>query len=280
MTRVRAVDLPAVRDQLRAACLTMADGARDPESVRALARYCRRPDFDLWWVTRPMTLLAAHEAQTIPGWDGVAVRPSLAGLLAWETGGGVALPVWGRYGVRPSHIEVAGVVWWSVGERVELAPLVAAERTGALQVGWPGMGILTLVDHVSPACDMEAITAAEMRAADLWATSVTLALQPKVGTIRTGTGPEFRWPDRPRHRSQITVIALRERGLPPMPHDPDREEERKWTLTHRHMVRGHWRQQACGPGRKLRRPVYVVPYIKGPDGADLVETDRVHVWRR
>lgn len=34
--------------------------------------------------------------------------------------------------------------------------------------------------------------------------------------------------------------------------------------THRWEVEGHWRNQAYGPGRTLRRSVWIAPYVKGP----------------
>lgn len=44
---------------------------------------------------------------------------------------------------------------------------------------------------------------------------------------------------------------------------------------HRWIVRGHWRNQPWGPGRELRRPVYILPHVKGPDGAPLIGGERV-----
>jgi hypothetical protein len=38
----------------------------------------------------------------------------------------------------------------------------------------------------------------------------------------------------------------------------------------RFIVRGHWRNQACGPGLSERRLVWIKPYYKGPEMADLV----------
>lgn len=38
----------------------------------------------------------------------------------------------------------------------------------------------------------------------------------------------------------------------------------------RWMVRGHWRNQACGPAMKERRAKWIEPYWKGPDGAPAV----------
>lgn len=40
-------------------------------------------------------------------------------------------------------------------------------------------------------------------------------------------------------------------------------------LTTRFMVRGHWRQQPFGEGRKQRRPAFIKPHWKGPEWAEL-----------
>lgn len=53
---------------------------------------------------------------------------------------------------------------------------------------------------------------------------------------------------------------------------------RRYTL--RWVVRGHWTHQPCGPGRSQRKLIYREPYIKGPDGAPLLTTEGVMVWRR
>jgi hypothetical protein len=44
-------------------------------------------------------------------------------------------------------------------------------------------------------------------------------------------------------------------------------------LKYRHIVRGHYRNQAVGPGRKERRSTWIAPFWKGPeDGAKIVHT--------
>lgn len=44
---------------------------------------------------------------------------------------------------------------------------------------------------------------------------------------------------------------------------------------HRWIVSGHWRSQPYGEGMKLRRPVYIAPHVKGPDGAPLLHGEKV-----
>ena len=43
------------------------------------------------------------------------------------------------------------------------------------------------------------------------------------------------------------------------------------------MVRGHWRLQAHGPNRSLRRPTWIDPYVKGPEDKPL--DVRPTIWR-
>ena len=44
---------------------------------------------------------------------------------------------------------------------------------------------------------------------------------------------------------------------------------RSWKINHDFPVRGHMRNQACGPGLSLRRPTYIGPYAKGPNRASI-----------
>lgn len=69
----------------------------------------------------------------------------------------------------------------------------------------------------------------------------------------------------------ITVVRLRRHSNP----DPNREPgDTNWH--HRWIVRGHWRMQACGVGRSERRPIWIHPFIKGPDGAPLIQSEKVY----
>lgn len=45
------------------------------------------------------------------------------------------------------------------------------------------------------------------------------------------------------------------------------------TLSVRHLVRGHWKMQAHGPGRKERKHIFVEPYWRGPELAEVVNRD-------
>jgi hypothetical protein len=46
-------------------------------------------------------------------------------------------------------------------------------------------------------------------------------------------------------------------------------------LVTRHYVMGHWKSQAYGTGGALRQAVWIEPYLRGPEAADLVERNYV-----
>lgn len=45
--------------------------------------------------------------------------------------------------------------------------------------------------------------------------------------------------------------------------------DKRAPLTVQFLVRGHWRDQACGPGQVLRRTIWIKPYWKGPVDAPI-----------
>lgn len=75
------------------------------------------------------------------------------------------------------------------------------------------------------------------------------------------------------HEPIIRVIQLR-RAVNPNAHREDGSEAVEWSCSW--VVRGHWRQQAVGKDRAERRPVFVLPYVKGdPDKPLKAPADRV-----
>ena len=49
---------------------------------------------------------------------------------------------------------------------------------------------------------------------------------------------------------------------------------------HRWTVSGHWRNQAIGKKWSERRPIYINPYLKGPQDKPLLTGDKVKAWTR
>ena len=73
-----------------------------------------------------------------------------------------------------------------------------------------------------------------------------------------------------RDPEPVVVIDLRRsvsRGM---------KQARRHGFHHRWVVRTHWRNQAYGPGRKLRRRVLIPAHLKGPSDAPLLQREKVY----
>jgi len=81
-------------------------------------------------------------------------------------------------------------------------------------------------------------------------------------------------------QSDVRLIRVhrRHRDSGPASKQTDESTDREFTV--RWMVRGHWRNQAHGPGYTLRRPTWINPHVKGPDDKPLKTGNIVNVWDR
>lgn len=96
-------------------------------------------------------------------------------------------------------------------------------------------------------------------------------------------GPEQRWDptllerNRARGRAVTTWEIGREIKLPKELREAARTLGRAdrnpapWAVQSRMLVRGHWRNQACGKGRAERRKQWIAPYWKGSDVGAVVD---------
>ena len=66
----------------------------------------------------------------------------------------------------------------------------------------------------------------------------------------------------------VRVVRLRAADYRRQPTDAPGSVE--WSC--RWLVRGHWRQQPHGPGRRQVRPVWILPHVKGPPDKELRPT--------
>lgn len=76
----------------------------------------------------------------------------------------------------------------------------------------------------------------------------------------------------------VQVVRLRAHPGAREQHGGDSGEGRGYTV--RWMVRGHWRQQPYGPQRSKRRPTWINPHVKGPEGAPLHTGEKVYLVDR
>lgn len=236
----------------------------------------------LWWVTKRMARLAAEARGSVPEWTPSAARPSRSGIVWWEGGTGIEtpyrttmIPRGKTTRIEAKGSEVLGCVWHSdVEGGISVTPIVL-DPVGNPEL--PFGATLSMIGTTS--WDGHGRTGFT---GDLWpmlGATWLLAQSPTVG-VTHGVRYDRRDPDRPLARpempSLITVVTLREtdRGAPQIDGLPRRG------LDHQVIVRAHWRQQACGPKRAWRKPVFIAPHVRGPAGTELVVKPTVHVWRR
>ena len=239
----------------------------------------RLPTAELYLVSEPMRDLALDAARDVP--DGIrmgAARPASQGVVAY-TGG---LPELSR-GATPemvswSQVE-SGDLTLCAWSRDTAVPIEKRDPHGLTEVqagGWTltGVGMVPMLDPIE---SWDALGPIQRRLASLIYATWTMMSMPAVSeTWETITTDKRKGvPTRDRARS-VKVVDLRR--LSRRPAEPGDGGGREYH--HRWVVRGHWRQQAHGPGRSLRRTTWVPSYLKGPDGAPLIASEAVFVWRR
>lgn len=237
-------------------------------------------DCVLWWVSRSMTRLAYEAREIMPEWSPHAARPARHGVILWDGGAGVGWD-WSCDPVRAAMMfgrdpDIVGAVWWSDESGVLRVFPVVVGGSGPRGFGvdltagtiWAGDG--TPIGPIPGLWPMLGAT---------W----LLAQSPTVG-VCYGVRYNRRDPERPFAKPAlpglITQVTLRESLRKGEIQDPDRVTQSRPGPSHQFIVRGHWRQQACGPKRAWRKPVFIAPYVKGPEGTELVTKPTVHVWRR
>ena len=252
-------------------------GASDLLTVTYFLDKCL-PTAELYLVSEPMRDLALDAARDVP--DGIRMgdaRPTGQGVIAY-TGG---LPELSR-GASPeliswSQMETGDVLLcaWS---RDTAVPIERRDPHGLAEVqagGWSltGAGMVPLL---APIESWDALAPIQRRLASLLYATWTMMSMPTVSETREMIATDAResMPARDRARS-VKVVDLRR-----LAHRPSEPGDGERAYTHRWIVRGHWRQQAHGPRRSLRRTTWVPPHTKGPAGAPFLPTETVFVWRR
>jgi hypothetical protein len=243
---------------------------------------------DLFWVQEDMGALAVHAGQQLAAarWA-TSDRPAPCGLLYWQGGvghmdaQGVQIPVeacaWG-----PHDGEMMLWLLMSrarlVAEMQPLAQLYTLDETRMPP-------LLPIYGSTIPITD-EPLSLAEIddqlpQTVVAALASAWLLMQQPLLIDRTREHA-----DKPTARADardglptpdVTVVDLR-RQYTPQDRDPEAGSGRHYK--HRWIVSGHWRNQPYGPARTLRRQTWVPSHVKGPEGAPLLSTEKVNVWRR
>lgn len=243
----------------------------------------------LYWVTREMSEFALNAALTLPEWTPRAAMPAESGLLCWARPAGALQAV--VHGT-PTILDNDAMAWYI--RKDGMLEILGCSRMGRTSAGVRKARVMGIdypfccatagvtdpdkpvkANHVDP--DSAPILSI-LGAAWLLMSQPAVAQSRQVGGLNGSTRHALpRKPD--SLTAPVSMIDLRRivDGAADGGTDPNAPKGR--TYSRRWWVEAHWRQQAVGPGRAYRKPIFILPHIKGPEGAPLTN-DRVHVWRR
>lgn len=287
-------DLPKVRDQVlrnlddRTSPVNSVAGREGRPGLEILAMHLSQAEF--YWAKADMVALAVAAGEQLleTNWD-ITVRPSAAGLIYFQ--GGVGMRDCGL-----GQLPIDAAVWGSVAGRCHVWFMVDRRRLAEAAKGLTDAAARMLPD----AGNILERTPPLMPVSALWRpldeptgrgdtdalmftlNAAWLLMQQPTLLDRTSERPERSqrqaYARTGRSIPEVSVIDLR-RAYVPQDRDPDAGGDGR-TYRHRWVVSGHWRNQAHGPERTLRRRQWIPSYVKGPDGAPLLVTEKVNVWRR
>lgn len=285
---MRPRDLPKVRNQTLkylddpASAMRVHLSADIQPGLDALASHLAQGA--MYWVRPDMTALAVAAGRQLAATSwGIGDRPSTSGLVVFEGGvgqlesNGALLPVdaccWGTF-------EGQCLVWLLMLRRTLLdrtadKPFtIVAEAVPPLI---PVVGHTLGVDAPEPVVEMGELSTvlATLAAALLLMEQPTLIEQ---ATERPDKAVRRTSAQAGQPEPNVTLVDLR-RQYVPLGGDAESDGDSN-RYRNRWVVSGHWRNQAWGPERALRRRQWIPSYVKGPDGAPLLVTERVNVWRR
>ena len=254
--------LPKIRDRL--AGLYRGHDRLPPALALNHARGVVADSLDrarLYWIDPQFSNIAGHAATQLPAVTlDQHLPPRPDGLLAWATPVStqqVAAASW-----TSTDDEMTIVMYRAIGADLPERPLQRLRN----QIGW-----LTPI-RVARARPGHTQLDATHPLAALVSTWLLIAQQIATETpadIDKATRAHYRRQHRPP--PDVRVVQLRPPrptpGQAPHPPSPATHAGRAYTI--RFWVSGHWRNQPYGPGRTLRRPVYINPFLRGPHDAPI-----------
>lgn len=292
---LRPSQLPKVRRQTLRHLRDSASPLRaktSPESAAGLDALAAILEAgDLYWVQQDMAALAMHAGQQLAAarWA-TADRPAPCGLLFWQDGighmdaQGVQIPVeacaWGPYRGE--------MLLWLMMSRDRLVAESQAVRSDLTLVTEEIPPLVPVFGSTIPVT-AEPLSMAEVdsglpRPVVSALASAWLLMQQPLLIDRTRERA-----DKPTARAyardglptpEVTVVDLR-RQYTPQDQDPDAGTDGR-RYRNRWVVSGHWRTyQSDRYSEETRGSKQWIPsYVKGPEGAPLLSTEKVNVWRR
>jgi len=259
-------DLPKVRDRLAAFY-------RGPDQLPATLRITRRDQLAesldrarLYWIDSSFTELAEHAASQMPA---VTASRDLApcddGLLVWTrsaTTRRITAVSWASHGDL-THV----VVYRAIGTGLDDQPMQHLRD----EVGWLAPMRAFQLRH-----EQLADEAHDHSCAILLATWLLIA-QKAAETVPAEVDKTIRKRYARANRPLPDVRIVRIRAHTQGEGTATTAASTGRTYTNRVWVTGHWRNQAYGPGRALRRPVYIHPFLRGPEDTPIKLSTTVRI---
>ena len=265
-----AAILPKVRDRLThllRSNLSLPLGL-DPPTVRGqLADSLDAAH--LYWIDDQFTDLTAHAADTLPTTTITTdLPPTPHGLLAWARPlGPRATTVAASWTSSPADVRI--LTYRSVG--AGLTPVALQQLRE--QVGW-----LTPQHHIEAASGdlLDTSSPARVLVTAWLLIAQRLAEQTPADVDRT-IRKAYQRGGRPAPDVRLVQLrgatASRDSQTRPAAGRADQGRDREF----RWWVRGHWRNQAYGPGRALRKAIFIDPQIRGPHDRPIKASTTVRV---
>ncbi|MFF0409121.1 hypothetical protein ACFYUY_01630 [Kitasatospora sp. NPDC004745] len=291
---MRPSSLPKARDQilrhLTDPAMPLRANTGDSNEAGRQAEVSKLRAAELYWASADMTALAvASGSQLASARWASADRPSPSGLIVFD--GGV-----GNFPMDGVEVPIEAVTWGAVDGELGISIWLTRATLDA-EVKRRGRFTRLVIEQIPPlvpvlgrsipvgadpvpfaALDPDLPTLVMQTLAAAW----LLMEQPTLTERQAETADKATaraYGRRQEAVPQVTLIDLRRTYIPGQREETGTDIAGR-RYRHRWVVQGHWRDQPYGPERALRRKQWIPAHLKGPDGAPMLATERVNVWRR
>lgn len=210
-------------------------------------------DAQLWWISPPMTELAAEHAEQMPGCDLSIAIPSAQGVLIWGN----------QPGLGADGSPVVGAIWQETGPAVLVNAIV---WRGSAKASGP-----FFLDLVESSPEVERLLVTSLLLAD--SPTVATTKRPSPVAPSASAPAQTSKPSEPAPRPAPEVVIVRVNRA----HVASGTTGGGGKLTRRFWVQGHWKMQPYGPKQSLRKPIFVAAHLKGPGDDQVEPLPRVNV---
>ena len=277
------------------------------EIVRVMRRAWQSIDgVDLSWIDRKLCDVIAQTATTIPRWSPAAAHPARKGFLAWEKGV-FQVPMTGHIHDETPDVSIDAIAWMDDPSHPDNINIAFFSRLTQHRDGLSAMRknlniplheMFNISLHRDTPCgagvDADEVdthilnedvrqlvnVGADGQALAVVGTTWLLMQQPRIataGAVEVGDAARMQEGSTARKtfarpRVRVTTYDVTRR---PKASESGRRGGAGREYASQWWVRGHWRQQPWGPGRKLRRPVFIEPHLAGPQDKPVDDRPRV-----